>query len=123
MADKQVTKISPSQLSDAIDIIARAEQRGRVDMPAVGAPLGAPGQVDALPVQNHLAPQGLANAVDVAMGPIQLPRLIDLHSAILKVRDNLASAVNLPDDLSSTAISVLDEETMKIDRYLALGKR
>jgi len=41
----------------------------------------------------------------------------------LKVRDNLASAVNLPDDLSSTAISVLDEETMKIDRYLALGKR
>ena len=123
MAQKPVTKISPAQLSDAIDIIARAEQRGQLGVPRTGPVLSQSGNVEAAPSQNHLAPQGLANTVDVAMGPIQLPRLIDLHSAILKVRDNLASAVNLPDDLSATAISVLDEETMKIDRYLALRKR
>ena len=92
-------------------------------MPRTGPALSQSGNIETAPSQNHLAPQGLANTVDVAMGPIQLPRLIDLHSAILKVRDNLASAANLPDDLSATAISVLDEETMKIDRYLALRKR
>lgn len=122
MADKQVSKVSAAQLSDAIDIIARAELRGK---PGPVAPVLArqAAPLDAVPVQNHLAPQGIANTVDVAMGPIQLPRLIDLHSAILKVRDNLTQAVNLPEDLSATAISVLDEETLKIDRYLALRKR
>jgi|GEM_PF-6499854 len=122
MADKAVSKVSAAQLSDAIDIIARAELRGT----SGPSPASLPNQsasLDAVPVQNHLAPQGLANRVDAAMGPIQLPRLIDLHSAILRVRDNLTGAPNLPEDLSATAISVLDEETLKIDRYLALHKR
>lgn len=122
MAGKTVSKVSAAQLSDAIDIIARAELRGRTE-PAVAAQLNQNAQPDAVPVPNHLAPQGLANTVDAAMGPIQLPRLIDLHSAILKVRDNLTSAPGLAEDLSATAISVLDEETLKIDRYLALRKR
>ena len=122
MAEKTVSKVSAAQLSDAIDIIARAELRS-ASGPIATEPLGQTPRGDAVPAQNHLAPQGLANTVDAAMGPIQLPRLIDLHSAILRVRDNLASAVTLPEDLSSTAISVLDEETLKIDRYLALHKR
>lgn len=122
MANPKVNKVSPALLADAIDIIARAENRGVAPTtPALG-PRQA-GNVDMVPVQNHLAPQGMAGTVDAAMGQVTLPRLIDLHSAILKVRDNLASAENMPEELSSTAISVLDEETLKIDRYLALRKR
>lgn len=123
MSQKPVSKISPAQLSDAIDVIARAEQRGQVGMSGIRPISDQSNNAEAAPSQNHLAPQGLANTVDLAMGPIQLPRLIDLHSAILTVRENLTTAANLPEDLSATAISVLDEETLKIDRYLALRKR
>ncbi len=122
MADSKVNKVSPALLADAIDIIARAETKGVAPTSAALGPRQS-GNLDIVPIQNHLAPQGQAGTVDAAMGQITLPRLIDLHSAILKVRGNLASAENMPDELSSTAISVLDEETLKIDRYLALRKR
>ncbi len=122
MTQKSVGQVTAAQLSDAIDIIARAELRAaREIQPAKTGVVDL--STDAVPVFNPLAPQGMANVVDAALGPIQLPRLIDLHSAILRVREHVGSAVDLPEELSSTAMSVLDEETLKIDRYLALHKR
>ena len=123
MAERRVTEIPEARIRDAVDIIAAAE---RARSNAADAPSGAAlesGAGDRTLSRYYTQPQGLDGLVDRAVGAVDLPSLIDLKAAVERVRDGFVASPDLAPELTSTALAVMDEELMKIDRYLELRER
>lgn len=122
MSEKRVGEISSAQLRDAIDIIASAE-RSRTPDAGESALVGLEPAGAQLSPFAHLAPQGMDAVVDQAMGPVELPTLLDLKDAVSQIKSGFIAAPEIAVEVSSTVLAVLDEELMKIDRYIELREQ
>lgn len=117
MANPPVTRVEGGNGPEPIVWIARAD--------AARAALVAPAELaldpDLQPVPRPLAPQGLAAVVDRALGPVDLPRLLDLAEALEAARIAAApSTFEIDPALADVVDAVLADEAAKVMRYLDL---
>lgn len=122
MSGRSVGEVSSAQVRDAIEIIATAEKARSQGLSPTGQT--ASDQTDAQVSQlNRPLPQGHDAVVDKAMGSVELPSLIDLKNSVQQIRDGLVAASDISVEISSTVLAVMDEELLKIDRYVELRDR
>lgn len=122
MSQREVGQISPAQVRDAIEIIATAE-RTRTNGANPSNQVGTEAANDALTQINRPRLEGHNATVDRAMGRVELPSLIDLKNSVQQIRDGLVAASDISVEISATVLAVMDEELLKIDRYIELRDR
>jgi hypothetical protein len=77
-------------------------------------------QPDLVPASGLNRPKGLAAVIDTALGPVDLPALFELQSALASVEERLRASGDagpLP-ELNDVVVAVLAEERDKISRYI-----
>lgn len=101
-----------------IEQIARAElarsARAREVRPTSDQP-------ELVPPSGLNRPQGLSAVIDDALGPVNLPTLFELRSALGSVEEHLKTSIGDDDEMAAlfdVVVAVLAEEQLKISNYI-----
>lgn len=116
MAQQRVSSLDRPTRAGPIDRIAEAD-RNRVDAvrPEGANEFDAP---ELQPPSRPLAPQGLAGAVDRALGRVELPTLLELANALDEASEALAQDDRIEPAMRELLSAVLTDEQRKVMRYL-----
>lgn len=78
---------------------------------------------DLQPPSRPLAPRGLAGVLDAALGPVELPGLVELADVLARAEAEVARDPAIEPGLGEVIVAVLGDERRKVTRYLDLRGR
>lgn len=118
MSDRRLAPIGAEISADPIGAIARAERQRLSDNPASTQAFDA--GPDLVEPSRLLAPQGMAGAVDRALGSVKLPTLLELANALDDISGHVDALAEIDPGMAEVASAVLGDEQRKVMRYLDL---